>query len=144
MCSSVASLSWIAVIWHHTQGRKWIRLSADRYNAWTRKKTTHLTVHYLRNFQLLTYVFWVISVYFNIRNTFPKSGTFLLGHSVSICLCVCVRVRVCLWVRVFVCVFLFECLDQHIWHFERKINGANDIYNLEFQYKFVFKICLKV
>jgi len=28
-------------------------------------------------------VFWVISVYFNIRNTLPKSGTFLLGHSVS-------------------------------------------------------------
>jgi len=27
-------------------------------------------------------VFWVISVYFNIRNTLPKSGTFLLGHSV--------------------------------------------------------------
>jgi len=27
-------------------------------------------------------VFWVISVYFNIRNTLPKSGTFLLGHLV--------------------------------------------------------------
>ena len=25
-------------------------------------------------------MFWVISVYFNIRNTLPKSGTFLLGH----------------------------------------------------------------
>jgi hypothetical protein len=25
-------------------------------------------------------VFWVISVYVNIRNTLPKSGTFLLGH----------------------------------------------------------------
>ena len=29
-------------------------------------------------------MFWVISVYFNIRNTHPKSGTFLLGHSVYI------------------------------------------------------------
>jgi len=29
-------------------------------------------------------VFWVISVYFNIRNTLPKSGTFLLGHPVHI------------------------------------------------------------
>ena len=28
-------------------------------------------------------MFWVISVYFNIRNTLPKSGTFLLGHSVG-------------------------------------------------------------
>jgi len=27
-------------------------------------------------------VFWVISVYFNIRNTLPKSGTFLLGQPV--------------------------------------------------------------
>jgi hypothetical protein len=27
-------------------------------------------------------VFWVISVYFNKRNTLPKSGTFLLGHPV--------------------------------------------------------------
>jgi hypothetical protein len=29
-------------------------------------------------------VIWVISVYFNIRNTLPKSGTFLLGHPVYI------------------------------------------------------------
>jgi len=29
-------------------------------------------------------VFWVISVYFNIRNTLPNSGTFLLGHPVYI------------------------------------------------------------
>ena len=27
-------------------------------------------------------MFWVISVYFNIRNTLPKSGTFVLGHPV--------------------------------------------------------------
>jgi hypothetical protein len=31
-------------------------------------------------------VFWVISVYFNIRNTLPKSGTFLLGHPVYVSL----------------------------------------------------------
>jgi hypothetical protein len=29
-------------------------------------------------------MFWVISVNINIRNTLPKSGTFLLGHSVYI------------------------------------------------------------
>jgi uncharacterized membrane protein YbaN (DUF454 family) len=27
-------------------------------------------------------VFWVISVYFNIRNTLPTFRTFLLGHPV--------------------------------------------------------------
>ena len=27
-------------------------------------------------------MFWVISVYFNIRNTLPDSGTLFLGHSV--------------------------------------------------------------
>jgi len=32
--------------------------------------------------QLWIQVFWVISVYLNIRNTLPKSGTFLLGHPV--------------------------------------------------------------
>ena len=34
--------------------------------------------------QLWTWVFWVISVYFNIRNTLQKSGTFLLVHPVYI------------------------------------------------------------
>ena len=29
-------------------------------------------------------MFWVVSVYFNIRNTLPKSGTFLLGHPLYI------------------------------------------------------------
>ena len=27
-------------------------------------------------------MFWVISIYFTIRNILPKSGTFLLGHPV--------------------------------------------------------------
>jgi len=34
--------------------------------------------------QLWTWVFWVISVYFNIRNTLPKSDTFHLGHHVYV------------------------------------------------------------
>ena len=29
-------------------------------------------------------MFWVISVYFNLRNILPKSGTFLLGHPVYV------------------------------------------------------------
>ena len=29
-------------------------------------------------------MFWVISVYFNIRNTLPKSGIFLMGQPVYI------------------------------------------------------------
>ena len=33
-------------------------------------------------------MFWVISVYFNIRNTLPKSGTFLLGHPVYTRTCI--------------------------------------------------------
>ena len=31
-------------------------------------------------------MFWVITVYFNIRNILPKSGTFLLGHPVYYCM----------------------------------------------------------
>ena len=65
-----ASVSWIAVIWHHTQGRKWIRLSADRYSVWTRKKTTLFlaiisvtvqmqlnSVSYIEK-HVLTYLWW--------------------------------------------------------------------------------------
>jgi len=36
-------------------------------------------------------VFWVISVYFNIRNTLPKFCPFLLGHPVFIITCYFVR-----------------------------------------------------
>jgi len=39
-------------------------------------------------------VFWVISVYFNIRNTLPKSGTFLLGHPVYIDILQCRKRRI--------------------------------------------------
>jgi hypothetical protein len=39
-------------------------------------------------------VFWVISVYCNLRTTLPKSGTFLLGHPVYNVYCVCSAVLV--------------------------------------------------
>jgi len=48
----------------------------------TAVKVSNFSGHYLRNRSTLDIVFWVISVYFNIRNTLPKSGTFLLGHPV--------------------------------------------------------------
>ena len=34
--------------------------------------------------QLRIWVFWVISVCFNLRNILPKSGTFLPGHPVKV------------------------------------------------------------
>ena len=40
--------------------------------------------HYLLNRSTLGIGVGVISVYFNIRNTLSKSGTFLLGHPVYI------------------------------------------------------------
>ena len=48
-------------------------------------------------------MFWVISVYFNIRNTPPKSGTFLLGHTVYIvymymCVCVCIYIYIYIYI----------------------------------------------
>ena len=50
-CTKIQYLlySWIAVIWYHTQGRTYIKLSADMYIAWTRQKTTLFCGHYLRN-----------------------------------------------------------------------------------------------
>jgi len=49
----------------------------------TAVKVSNFSGHYLRNRSNLDIgVFFVMSAYFNIRNTLPKSGTFLLGHSV--------------------------------------------------------------
>ena len=45
-------------------------------------------------------MFWVISVKFIIRNTLPKSGTFLLRHPVYVCLCVCVCV--CVYIYIYI------------------------------------------
>ena len=54
--------------------------------------------------QLWTQVFWIMSVYFNIRNTLPKSGTFLLGHPVykveNICRFRHFRLIRCVFVRI--------------------------------------------
>jgi hypothetical protein len=74
--------SGVAVIWYDTQGRALIRFSAGRYSAWTCQKTTLFSGHYLVTVQLWIWVFWVISVYFNIRNTLPNLCPFLPGHSV--------------------------------------------------------------
>ena len=48
----------------------------------TAVKVSKFSSHYLRNRSTLDRGVWVISVYFNIRNTLPKSGTFILGHPV--------------------------------------------------------------
>jgi hypothetical protein len=49
---------------------------------WNRKKTTLFSGHYLCNRSTLdTGVLGYIGI-LNIRNTLPKSGTFLLGHPV--------------------------------------------------------------
>ena len=50
----------------------------------TAVKVSNFSGHYLRNRSTLDIGVLVISVYFNIRNTLPKSGTFLLGHPVYI------------------------------------------------------------
>ena len=55
-------------------------------------------------------MFWVISVYFNIRNTLPKSGTFLLGHPVYIYI----------YKYIYVCVYCV-CVQYYIF-------GANDTF----------------
>jgi len=49
-------------------------------------------------------VFWVISVYFNIRNTLPNSGAFLLGHPVYF-----IWVYVCVYVCTLVCLRTYMC-----------------------------------
>jgi hypothetical protein len=61
-------------------------------------------------------VFWVISVYFNIRNTLLKSGTFLLGHPVylfSLCGSICVFLFLCLVFLLFHSNFFSLCACVH-------------------------------
>ena len=74
----------------------------------TAVKVSNFCGHYLRNCSTLDIGVWVISVYFNIRNTLPKFCPFLLGHPVYIyihihahiyiyiCVCVCVCVCLCI------------------------------------------------
>jgi len=50
----------------------------------TAVKFSNFSGHYFRNRSSLDIGVLGISVYFNIRNTLPKSGTFLLGHPVCI------------------------------------------------------------
>jgi len=47
----------------------------------TAVKVSNFSGHYLRNCSTSD-IGVVISVYFNLRNILPKSGTFLLGHPV--------------------------------------------------------------
>jgi hypothetical protein len=53
-------------------------------NCVTAVKVSNFSGHYLRNRSTLDIGIWVISVYFNIRNTLPKSFTFLPRHPVYI------------------------------------------------------------
>ena len=69
--------------------------------------------------QLRIQVFWVISVYFNVRNILPKSGTFPSGHLV------CVYIYTHTYIRVCVCTLclsdIFACLTQVLSQFRRLI-----------------------
>ena len=62
-------------------------------------------------------MFWVISVYFNLRNILRKSGTFLLGHPVYVCtyiyiyVCVCV----CIYIYAYVCMSVYVCIYIYIY-----------------------------
>ena len=76
-----ASVRWMSVIGHHTQGQTLIRQLTGTVRGPARRPHFSLAIISV-TVQLWTYVFWVISVYFKIRKTLLKSGTFLLGHPV--------------------------------------------------------------
>ena len=59
------------------------------------------------NIQLWTLVFLVISVYFNLRNILPKSGTFPRGT-----LCVCVCVCVCIYIYIYIYIVINWTLNE--------------------------------
>jgi hypothetical protein len=62
-------------------------------------------------------VFWVISVYFNIRNTLPKFFTFRPGHPVCVCVCVCVYIYIYIYIykiHTYMCVCVYHRAFWHI------------------------------
>jgi len=100
------SVSWTSVIWHHTKGRTWIRLSGTGTVRGPARRPHYSMAIISLTVQLWSEVFWVISVYFNIRNTLPKSGTFLLGHPVYMCVYVCV----CIYIYIYIySLFVYGC-----------------------------------
>ena len=79
-------------------------------------------------------MFWVISVYFNIRNNLPKSGTFLLGHPVYVCMYgyVCTsmsipRIYVCMYVSMLGCIALVPHKMDNKW-----LEATQKIINFKF------------
>jgi hypothetical protein len=79
---SHANSAYTNKIWHHTQGRTPITCQLTGTVRGPARRPHFFLAIISVTVQLWTYVFWVISVYFNIRNTLPNSGTFLLGHPV--------------------------------------------------------------
>ena len=69
----------------------------------TAVKVSKFSGHYLRNRSTLDIgVLGYIGI-LNIRNTLPKSGTFLLGHPVYIYMCVCVYIYI--YIYIYICCF---------------------------------------
>ena len=62
-------------------------------------------------------MFWVISVYFNLRNTLPKFGTFLLGHPVYIYIYIYRYAYICMYAC------LHDCIYHTCIHIYRTVNG---------------------
>ena len=78
-------------------------------------------------------MFWVISVYFNIRNTLPKPGTFLLGHPVYVCVYMCVCMYICMRVYV-LCMYFFIDINS-MPHYTVTLHSSH---NLRFSFTITF------
>jgi hypothetical protein len=59
-------------------------------------------------------VFWVISVYFTIRNTLPKSGTFLLGHPVCIYIYIYTHTHTHTHTHTYIHIYIQQLAAQHV------------------------------
>ena len=59
-------------------------------------------------------MFWVISVYFNIRNTLPKSCTFLLGHPVYIHIHTYTHTHACIYIYIYICMCVCVCVHASV------------------------------
>ena len=70
-------------------------------------------------------MFWVISVYFNIRNTLPKSGTFLLGHPVYIYIYVYIYRYIYTYIYIYILSRKFKVIEINVYNMFSEWTGTD-------------------
>ena len=74
--------------------------------------------------QLWTQVFWVISVYFNIRNTTPPRS---LAHSSWDTLYIYIYIYIYIYTHTYKLAMETKCNSTLVWHYRQSLTGTSDV-----------------